>query len=163
MWFRKQRKQVQHAMEDAYDRAVTQPIAQLTLLQRMANKIGALLVVYFLAIVAAGLAFAYFEGASVWDGFWWANVTATSTGYGDKFPVGVFGRIVGMLLMTFTIIFLIPIITARWSAQLIVDSDAFTHQEQEELKDCIKELMVEVDEMRAVMKKLNARLDSESS
>lgn len=34
------------------------------------------------------------------DAFWWAYVTITTVGYGDKFPVASEGRAIAMLLMT---------------------------------------------------------------
>jgi voltage-gated potassium channel len=36
---------------------------------------------------------------SLWDGIWWAIVTIGTVGYGDKYPVSVAGRIVGLLLI----------------------------------------------------------------
>ncbi|WP_107668221.1 transporter substrate-binding domain-containing protein [Cyanothece sp. BG0011] len=35
----------------------------------------------------------------IWDGFWWAGVTMTTIGYGDKAPQTIGGRILAMLWM----------------------------------------------------------------
>jgi len=43
---------------------------------------------------------------STWDGIWWAVVTVTTVGYGDKYPTTVEGRIIAMVVMLFGIGFL---------------------------------------------------------
>lgn len=51
----------------------------------------------------------YVEG--IWESIWWAAVTVTTVGYGDKTPRGVVGRIFGLLWM-FIGLFLIANFTA---------------------------------------------------
>jgi voltage-gated potassium channel len=40
---------------------------------------------------------------NIWDGMWWAIVTATTVGYGDISPVTPVGRLVAVALMLFGI------------------------------------------------------------
>ncbi len=58
--------------------------------------------------------------AGVWDGFWWAAVTVTTVGYGDKAPKGGMGRVVGLLWM-FISLFLISYFTASVTTALTVE------------------------------------------
>ena len=54
------------------------------------------------------------------DGVWWAAVTMTTTGYGDKVPVGWQGRILGLLWM-FASIFCISIFSASLASSFVVN------------------------------------------
>src|SRR6476646_8051813 len=50
-----------------------------------------------IAFIEPGVEGANIESGS--DAFWWAFVTITTVGYGDRFPVTEIGRLVGMLTM----------------------------------------------------------------
>ena len=55
----------------------------------------------------------------LWQGLWWAMVTMTTVGYGDKAPRTVGGRVVALLWM-FTGIILVAVFTAAVTASLTV-------------------------------------------
>lgn len=62
-----------------------------------------LLSLFLLLILMAGAGMALVEPktvkGSIWDGMWWAVVTATTVGYGDISPVTVAGRLIAVVLM----------------------------------------------------------------
>jgi voltage-gated potassium channel len=92
---------------------------------------------YLVTILLCAALFAGFEGKPLDVGLWWSFVTAMTIGYGDVFPVTAAGKIVAVALMHVVPLFLVPLITAKMAAKMIVDSDAFTHAEQEEIKQTL--------------------------
>ncbi len=57
-------------------------------------------------LILAGTLVSFFAERSVnsglqnlWDCFWWTIVTISTVGYGDRWPVTVAGRVIGMVLM----------------------------------------------------------------
>jgi ABC-type amino acid transport substrate-binding protein len=57
----------------------------------------------------------YFEG--IMEAMWWAVVTATTVGYGDKVPVRRVGRLMAIIWM-FTGVFLVAYVTAVFSSSI---------------------------------------------
>ncbi len=55
------------------------------------------------------------EFSSIFDGLWWAIVTMTTVGYGDKVPETTFGKIIGFLVM-FSGVTLVSMFTATISS-----------------------------------------------
>ncbi|MEI6097565.1 MAG: transporter substrate-binding domain-containing protein [Alphaproteobacteria bacterium] len=53
----------------------------------------------------------------LFSGFWWAAVTMATVGYGDKAPVTVIGRLIGIVWM-FAALFLTAVFTANLAASL---------------------------------------------
>jgi len=102
------------------------------------DTIKELVIIYLSVIIFSATIFGIFEHKSIFDSVWWAFVTAMTIGYGDIYPTTVGGKVIGMFLMHMVPLFLIPLITARMASKLIVDSNAFTSDEQEEIKNTLR-------------------------
>lgn len=113
-----------------------------------ANSPKTLIVSYLLMIVVAGILYSHAEHRAPPTRVWWAVVTA-STGYGDISPTTLAGRFLAALLISTMVLLVIPLITAHFASRLIVDDDAFEHDEQEELKADVRRLRALLEEMAA--------------
>jgi voltage-gated potassium channel len=101
----------------------------------LANSPRTLILSYGILIAVCGSLYHHFEeDVSFGDAVWWALVTASTVGYGDISPHTVPGRVLAGILISVMILLVIPLITAHFASKLIVDHDAFRHEEQEELK-----------------------------
>jgi voltage-gated potassium channel len=107
----------------------------------MANSPRTLVLAYALLICVCAVLYQQFEGnATFGDAVWWAIVTASTVGYGDIAPKTVPGRICAGVLISVMVLLVIPLITAHFASKLIVDNDAFRHEEQEELKQNLRQV-----------------------
>jgi len=76
------------------------------------------LLVYSSAIYYAELGIPESQIQSIPDAFWWAIITMTTVGYGDKVPVGTLGRIIGAacaITGVLTLAIPVPIITGHFN------------------------------------------------
>jgi len=97
----------------------------------------------YLATVYTGAVVTYSitENSDLWDSAWWGMMTLTTVGYGDQYPHTTVGRIMGILLVTSAVFIIIPTLTAFIATRLIVNDDAWTHDEQEQVKDDLKQIL----------------------
>jgi voltage-gated potassium channel len=106
----------------------------------VANSPRALLGSYFVLLMIGGTLYSLFEDKSFADSVWWAVVTASTVGYGDTYPETGSGRVVAGVLISVMVLLVIPLITAHFASKLIVDQDAFRHDEQEEIKQNLRRI-----------------------
>ena len=107
-------------------------------LLRVTNSPRALVLTYLVLLTTSGALYGLFERRSIGDALWWAVVTASTVGYGDTYPTTVPGRIIGGVLISAMVLVIIPLVTAHFASKLIVDQDAFRHEEQEEIKENLR-------------------------
>jgi len=76
------------------------------------------LLVYSSAIYYAELGVKGSQIESIPDAFWWAIITMTTVGYGDKVPVGICGKLIGSacaITGVLTLAIPVPIITGHFN------------------------------------------------
>ena len=109
------------------------------------DSIRELLMLYLAILALAAGAYALLEQKPFLDSFWWACMTATTVGYGDTYPTTFGGKLVAVLLIHVTLLFILPLLIGRICSQCIKDQNAFTHDEQEELKAALRRLEQRLD------------------
>ncbi|GID97126.1 potassium channel family protein [Amorphoplanes digitatis] len=118
-------------------------------LVRLANSPRNLILSYLLLIVVCSVLYRFFERESLGDSLWWAVVTASTVGYGDISPGTWQGRVMAAVLISVMVLIVVPLITAHFASKLIVDHDAFRHEEQEELKNNLRHVRRLLEELAA--------------
>ncbi len=99
----------------------------------VANRPRALVKTIVAVYVLCSLTFSVLEGTGPIEGLWWGVVTASTVGYGDYSPATTPGRFVGVVLIV--AMYALSIMAgAALAKALLEDPDAWTHEEQEEIK-----------------------------
>jgi voltage-gated potassium channel len=111
-----------------------------------------------LTVLGGGAAFATIEEhSSTWDGVWWAFTTATTVGYGDKYPVTTAGRVLGMAVMLIGIGF-IAILTGAVAQRFLTSQIEEVEEAVDEVEATDVEVLAELREVRSRLDRLEARL-----
>jgi voltage-gated potassium channel len=121
----------------------------LNALMRVANSAKATVLAFFLIVVTSSVIYSMLENKGVGDSIWWAVVTASTVGYGDTYPTTAAGRILAGTLISAMVLLVIPLITAHFASKLIVDQDAFRHEEQEEIKANLRAIRASIERLEA--------------
>lgn len=112
----------------------------MTWILRATNSIGELLLLYLGVVLICAAAYAGLEHKTFLESVWWALVTATTTGYGDMYPTTLGGRLVAIVLMHATLLFILPLLIGRVIGSMIQDEHRFTDEEQRRLLTDIAEI-----------------------
>jgi voltage-gated potassium channel len=118
-------------------------------LLRIANSAKATVATFLLLVLASAVIYSVIEDKSVGDSVWWAVVTATTVGYGDTYPTHTGGRVLAGVLISSMVLLVVPLITAHFASKLIVDHDAFRHEEQEEIKNNLRFIRAHLEQLSA--------------
>ena len=118
-------------------------------LLRIANSAKATVATFLVLVVSSAVIYSFVEHKGVGDSIWWAVVTASTVGYGDNYPTTTGGRFLAGTLITSMVLLVVPLITAHFASKLIVDQDAFRHEEQEEIKNNLRYIRAYIDRMEA--------------
>lgn len=96
--------------------------------------------------------YAVAEQRSLSDAIWWGFMTFTTVGYGDQYPHTALGRFAGIALVSTAVFVVVPVITASVIARFADKTDAWTHDEQEEVKENLREVlrMLKEEELKKV-------------
>jgi len=114
----------------------------------LANSPRTLMLSYSILIVTCAILYRIFEhDVTFGDALWWAVVTASTVGYGDISPETWQARLMAALLISLMVLVVVPLITAHFASKLIVDTDAFGHEEQEELKHNLRRVRSLLEEL----------------
>jgi voltage-gated potassium channel len=107
-------------------------------------------VLAFIGVFGGGLAFARFEGVSVFDGVYWANTTINTVGYGDISAQTPAGKVLSMALQWTGNVILAMLIggVAAFAQQLLLGEDVSElGRELEEVGQDLEEIEQDVDEV----------------
>lgn len=110
-----------------------------------------LLVTAILAVwIICSMLYALIEDKGPIESLWWGVVTGSTVGYGDSYPASTAGRGVATFLIVMMLV-LVPIAIGHVIANLVLDRNQFTHDEQVALAQSIDSVHERVDRVEHLL------------
>jgi voltage-gated potassium channel len=125
------------------------------------------IVLAFIGVFGGGVAFARFEGISLFDGIYWANTTINTVGYGDVSAQTDGGKLLSMVLQwtgNVILALLIGGVAAATQRVLLGTASAEVRKDLEEIEEDVEEVSEDVEDIEEDVDNLlkNARNLSET-
>ena len=125
------------------------------------------IVLAFIGVFGGGVAFAHFEGISLFDGVYWANTTINTVGYGDVSAQTNGGKLLSMVLQwtgNVILALLIGGVAAAAQRVLLGTASAEVRKDLEEIEEDVEEVSEDVEDIEEDVDNLlkNARNLSET-
>jgi len=108
------------------------------------------IVLAFIAVFGGGVAFAHFEGVSLFDGMYWANTTVNTVGYGDVSAKTNEGKVLSMALQwtgNVILALLIGGVAAAAQRALLSPASAEIQRDLQEIEENVEEVEEDVEDV----------------
>ena len=115
------------------------------------------IVLAFIAVFGGGMAFAHFEGISIFNGIYWANTTVNTVGYGDVSAQTNAGKLLSMVLQwtgNVVLALLIGGVAAAAQRVLLGSQAAEIQRDLDEVEEDVEEVAEDVGDIEEDVEKV---------
>lgn len=109
------------------------------------NNIRVVLVLYIVSLLTMSFLFVVYEHVPFLDALYWASCTSLTIGYGDFSPHTNVMKFLTIFASHFWALVIIPAVIVQFFKKYVEDRDAFTNEEQEQLKTDIKTILNKIE------------------